>query len=83
MERVTALAWEEITPETLASIALPESLARQLPDADLKISVVLDANAPQAKRVLIELRWQESSPGTQSPPVRLATWIYETRKELS
>jgi Tfp pilus assembly protein PilE len=83
MERVTALAWDDITPEALAAIALPEDLSRQLSDADLKISVVSTPETPEAKRVLIELRWQESSAGTQAAPVRLAAWVYRHRKELS
>lgn len=76
MERVTALRWDEITSENLESLRLPESLARQLPEADLKISVTADKPEPEAKRILIELRWQESRAGTRSPPVRLAAWVY-------
>lgn len=83
MERVTALAWDEITPEALAAIALPESLARQLPAADLKISVVSTSETPEAKRVSIELRWQETPAGSLSPPVRLAAWVYRQRRALT
>ncbi len=83
MERVTALAWDEITPEALAAIKLPENLAEQLSGADLRISVASDADAPEAKRVLIELRWQESPAGTQSPPMRLAAWVYRRPKGMS
>ncbi|HTI51908.1 MAG TPA: hypothetical protein VL475_13185 [Planctomycetaceae bacterium] len=83
MERLTARPWDEITPETMAAMALPENLAAQLPGADLRISVVTRPGAPRAKQVTIELRWEESSAGTQSPPVRLTAWVFPRDGETS
>jgi hypothetical protein len=83
MERVTALPWDDITPDVSARFALPEDLAKRLPEADLRITVVSVSGAPHAKRVLIELRWQETPAGIQSAPVRLAAWVYRHDREVS
>jgi len=74
MERLTALEWNELTPERGAQTALSPSLREQIPDAKLTVAVT-DDTALEARRVLIELRW-EVVPGRPAPPVRLVTWVY-------
>lgn len=81
MERITSRPWEEITPETLAAIPLPDRLARQLPETKVTIDVISASEPPNAKRVTIELSWEESMAGTRSPPVRLSAWVYRRPKE--
>jgi Tfp pilus assembly protein PilV len=76
MERLSARPWDEMTPETMAAITLPDDLARQLPGADLRITVEALPDNLAAKQLTIELRWEESSTGMKSPPVRLTAWVY-------
>ena len=83
MERITTLAWDEVTQDALAATELPNEVSRQLPDADLRVSVLLVPGPVEAKRVLIELRWREPSAGMQSAPIRLAAWIYRIDREVS
>lgn len=78
MERVSALGWEELTPERAAQFKVTDALARQLPDAKLAISIEVE-DAENAKRVLIELTW-EIARGHPSPAVRMATWVYRRGK---
>jgi hypothetical protein len=75
MERLTALEWNELTPQRGAQTALSPSLREQIPDAKLTVAVTDDA-ALKARRVLVELRW-EVVPGRPAPPVRLVSWVYE------
>ena len=74
MERLAALEWDELTLERGAQTEPSPSLREQIPDAKLTVAVTDDSVA-QARRVLIELRW-EVVPGRPAPPVRLVTWVY-------
>ena len=75
MERVMTLEWEDLTPRRAAKIELSQSLREQIPDARLTVAVT-DDTAANARRVLIELRW-DVVPGRPAPPVRLVSWVYE------
>jgi hypothetical protein len=75
MERLTALEWNELTPERTAQTGLSPALREQLPDAELTVAVSDDATL-NARRVFVELRW-EIVPGRPAPPVRLVSWVYE------
>lgn len=81
MERITSRDWEEITPEALAAIPLPDRVARQFPEAKVTIDLAPASDPPDAKRVSIELSWGESIAGTRSPPIRLTAWVYRRPKE--
>lgn len=72
MERLTILDWEEITPERAKAVALSETLQRELSNPRLTTDVLAEADA---KRVLVELRW-DVAPGRPAPPVRLAAWVH-------
>lgn len=74
MERLSALGWDDLTPERAAQFKVSDSLARQLPEAKLAISIEAD-DSESAKRILIELKW-EIAHGTPGPAVRLAAWMY-------
>jgi len=76
MERLTALEWDDLTPEKTAQATLPESVRRQLPDADLRVSVNESTDVVAGRKISIELRWPESTHGTWSAPVRLSAWVW-------
>lgn len=76
MERLTALEWDELTPEKTAQATLPENVQRQLPGAELKVSVTESSDGMAGKKISIELRWPESTHGTWSAPVRLSAWAW-------
>jgi len=55
MERVTALGWDQLTTEQAAQFQLTTTIASQLPDPLLAITVEPDAEDAQAKIVRINL----------------------------
>jgi hypothetical protein len=72
MERMTALDWNELTPERAAQFQISESLEKQLSEPRLTVTV---EGEEEAKRVLIQIAWQ-IGPARAAPPVRLAAWVY-------
>ncbi len=71
MEHVVSRAWENTTPEKLASIALPDTCTTHLPGADLSVEVADEDNA--TKRITIAIQWQ-SAHERAPDSVRLVGW---------
>ena len=59
MEQITARGWDEITQETAANLELPDQVMQQLPEASLSCTVETKPDAPDAKRIHIELAWSK------------------------
>jgi|SRR5579863_429201 len=78
MEQLTALDWNELTPERVEQFQLSEPLQNQLSEPRLLITV--DGDSDAAKHVLIQLSW-ELGPGRAAPPVRLAAWVYQRKSQ--
>lgn len=78
MERLTALEWDELTPQRAAQFQLSEPVEGQL--SEPRVTVTVDTEEDAAKRVLIQLSWQ-IGPGRAAPPVRLAAWVYRQPTE--
>jgi Tfp pilus assembly protein PilE len=78
MERLTALEWDELTPQRAVQIQLSEPVQSQLSEPRLTVTVETEEDA--AKRVLIQLAWQ-IGPDRVAPPVRLAAWVYRRQPE--
>lgn len=78
MERLTALDWNDLTPERAAQFKLSEPMEKQLSSPLLTIAV--DTEEDAAKHVLVQLGW-EIGPGRAAPPVRLAAWVYRQGEE--
>ena len=76
MEQAAALAYSELTPEKLQAIRLSQQGRRSLPQAKLTVRVTDEPGPPIAKRIAIELSWQNRA-GQTGKPVRLTTWKYE------
>jgi len=80
MERLAAEPLGDLTPERVQSISLSRQAERSLPGAELNIEVAVPDDQPNAKRIRVELRWQNLA-GETVAPVRLTTWRYQTREE--
>lgn len=78
MEQVVSRPWEDTTAEKLASIALPEASAKQLPDASLSIDVVDEDLA--TKRIVIVVEWHDS-PGYTGDSTRLIGWKFLSEED--
>jgi hypothetical protein len=79
MERVTAVDWDDLTTDRVATFHLSDAIAAQLPESRLAITVEPDPDEAVAKIVRIDLTW-DFGPGRPAPPVRLATWVYRHRE---
>ena len=75
MERLSILPWQDLSPEKARSMQLSEHARGALPGAELTIDVTASSEGPQAKRILISLRWEDES-GRPATPLRLAAWRY-------
>ncbi|MBI3862957.1 MAG: hypothetical protein HY290_13785 [Planctomycetia bacterium] len=78
MERLTAIDWDELTPERAAEFELSPAIGELFPEPRLGIAVAVDPDDGAAKQVRISLSWQEAS-GVSAAPVRLSAWVYRRR----
>jgi hypothetical protein len=72
-EQIGNIPWEQLTPAAVNQVAIPASLAEQLPNATLSTSIA-DENDPTSRRVLVEIRWQ--SDDSRPSSVRLTSWVF-------
>jgi hypothetical protein len=75
IERLTAIPYDELTPERAGTVGLSPSARRSLPGAELFVNV--DESRPStgqsAQRIRIRLRWKGRT-GEWDAPIRLTTW---------
>ena len=78
MERVMAIADDELTPESVNQIEISQEAKAALPEAKLAIRLdKTDGERLEAVRVTIELTWQ-SRAGEPATPTRLLAWRFRT-----
>jgi hypothetical protein len=82
LERVRGLPWESLDEEGLTRLKLDEATAARLPSGRLNVAVNEIEGPPAAKRVTVTLLWKTRG-GTDELPVRLTTWIYQTKGDRS
>ncbi len=85
LERLAARPWDELTSKNVGQEMeekekLSPQAASRLPGAELKIEVTQPAKEPDARRIVVSLRWQDAA-GVLLPPVRIATWRYCEKNE--
>jgi hypothetical protein len=74
VERVSAMPYDDITPEKLNEIKLSPDVEQILPGGTARISVDEEPGDVQSKRVRVEISW---TAGRRSqPPARLTYWAY-------
>jgi len=75
MERLGALSWDELTEQRAAEMQLSQEVRRQLPGGELQIELADTPAEPQARLVVVLVRWQDRS-GRFVRPVQLAAFRY-------
>jgi len=75
MERLSARPWSELTPEAAKSMRLSPEAQAALPQGALSVEITQSPNDAGAKRISVEIRWQEPG-GEPARPVRLVAWRY-------
>jgi len=75
IERISALPWDQITPERLAEITLPPSTQEHLGGGNLKLTLRPLETVGPAKQLQVEITWPNSAGGTDAP-VRLSYWFH-------
>lgn len=75
MERLAALAWDELSPERAASLSLSEEARRTLPGGASAVQVTPVPGPPEARQITVAVRWR---PRLEMPEaeVRLVAWKY-------
>jgi prepilin-type N-terminal cleavage/methylation domain-containing protein len=73
MDELTSRPYVELTPEAAGKIELSEALKRQLPGA--KLNVEITEAQPNAKRIQVQLAWNQQNGGALAP-VRLTAWVH-------
>ena len=76
MERLSTVAWDDLTPEAVGDVQLSDEARRALPGGELEIQLSSPAEQPEAKRIVVLLRWQDRA-GRFVRPVRLVAWRYQ------
>jgi hypothetical protein len=78
MERITAHAFDQVTPELARRVSVSDRARGALRDCELAIEISgggkSAAGGQSAKRVMIRLWWKGPGGGRQAP-VRLTSWI--------
>ena len=75
MEQIIVRPWDEVSSDNVAAMTLSAEAQQTLPDARLRIGVDSIEQEPAAKRVQIEIDWQNSA-GQRQTPLRLIAWKY-------
>lgn len=73
-EQIGNVPWNELTPDAMEQIAIPDQMKARLPGSKLTVRLA-DEDDPAAKRITIELQTGEAGrPG--SAMTRLTTWSF-------
>jgi prepilin-type N-terminal cleavage/methylation domain-containing protein len=75
MERLAALPWDRLTPETAADASLSPAARQALPGGELKADVAAHDEDGGSRRIRVQVRWRDRS-GKFEAPVRLTSWVY-------
>lgn len=76
MERYAARDWNDVTPETAATLSLEPETSGVLADAKLAVEVIEEQTPVAAKQVRLNLSWDEPQ-ADRSPTVRLSSWVFQ------
>ena len=74
IERVSAMPFEEITPQRLGDIQLSPEVEQILPGGAAQLFVEEEKGKVPSKRVRVEIKW--GTAGRTEAPVRLTYWAY-------
>lgn len=74
-ERLTHVAWADITADRLRELKLSDELQASLPGGAAQLNVEDAGEGPPGKCVAIEITWPGPS-GEPEAPLRLTTWVY-------
>lgn len=75
IERVASIPFEELTPDSLQSLAIDPDVAKLLPDGLASLSLAEEPGTLPAKRVAVEVSWLGAGKRRELP-VRLTTWRF-------
>ncbi len=75
MQRVTAVAWDELTPQAARQTHLSQEAGRRLTDGTLQVEIDASPDNPNAKRIVVRIEWQDRT-GRPVRPVKLVAWRY-------
>jgi prepilin-type N-terminal cleavage/methylation domain-containing protein len=74
-EQIGNMRWNELTTPSVGQIQMPASASAHLPGAKLAVDLTEEVEPIAAKRVTVELTWN-NPPGRPARPVRLTCWAF-------
>jgi hypothetical protein len=75
MEHLAARPWSELTPQ-MAVPQLSSPVRNRLPGAELKVEITTPSGEPNARRIVVSLRWQDRA-GQFVSPASVTTWRWK------
>jgi hypothetical protein len=78
-EQIGNMKFDEVTVEAVREIVVPTSAAAHLPSATLAVTMNEEDDPVAAKRVTIELSWNNAR-GRPARPVRVTCWVFNDER---
>ncbi|HVA45202.1 MAG TPA: hypothetical protein VNH11_02350 [Pirellulales bacterium] len=79
LERLTAGAYDSITPQRADELRQASKIAEQLPDGTVALRVAAIDGSPPGKRIEVDVHWRSGSRGASRH--RVATWVFRKEKQ--
>jgi len=82
LERLSIVPWDDLTGSLVEKVQLGQVAREQLPEASLEVEITPVGENPQAKRVVVRVRWKARA-AQADHVVRLVAWRYKLPPERS
>ena len=82
IDQIAASPWNAVTRQTAAEWQLSQDALRQLPHAQLHVTVSDEAGQAEAKQITLDISWTGHW-GGQTEHVRLVSWKYQLAEDES
>ena len=77
LERIAAVPWARLTPQSVGEIRLSEAARQALPGAELAVDVTEPGQEPGLKRVAVRIGWQD---WPEARPVQAVCFRYRVER---
>jgi hypothetical protein len=79
LERIAALPWARLTPQSVGEFRLSEAARQALPGAELAVELTEPGQEPGMKRIAVRIGWQDR-PEAPPRPVQAVSFRYRVER---
>lgn len=79
MELVMSWHWDDLTPERLTALRLPDGSREWLPGAQLRVQAATEGSGGECRRIEVQVDWRHEA-RRFGEPVRLVAWRYRNQE---